>query len=214
MLVVDDHTLIRQGIVGLLRAQPDMEVAGEAADGEQAVALAQELKPDVVLMDISMPGLSGLEATGKLKELVPDARVLVLTIHDREDYLFAALQAGAYGYILKGADVHDLLGAIRTVHRGDTFLYPALATKLVADYLRRAEAGETRESYDGLTTRQREVLRLIAEGLTTPEIARRLYLSPHTVESHRENIMSRLGLRSKAELIKYAIRRGIIDEAT
>lgn len=214
MLVVDDHTLIRQGIVGLLRAQPDMEVAGEAADGEQAVALAQELKPDVVLMDISMPGLSGLEATGKLKELVPDARVLVLTIHDREDYLFAALQAGAYGYILKGADVHDLLGAIRTVHRGDTFLYPALATKLVADYLRRAEAGEARESYDGLTTRQREVLRLIAEGLTTPEIARRLYLSPHTVESHRENIMSRLGLRSKAELIKYAIRRGIIDEAT
>lgn len=211
---MDDHTLIRQGIVGLLRAQPDMEVAGEAADGEQAVALAQELKPDVVLMDIAMPGLSGLEATGKLKELVPDARVLVLTIHDREDYLFAALQAGAYGYILKGADVHDLLGAIRTVHRGDTFLYPALATKLVADYLRRAEAGETRESYDGLTTRQREVLRLIAEGLTTPEIARRLYLSPHTVESHRENIMSRLGLRSKAELIKYAIRRGIIDEAT
>jgi two-component system response regulator NreC len=214
VLVVDDHTLIRQGIVGLLRAQPDMEVAGEAADGEQAVALAQELRPDVVLMDIAMPGLSGLEATGRLKNLVPDARVLVLTVHDREDYLFAALQAGAYGYILKGADVHDLLGAIRTVHRGDTFLYPALTTKLVADYLRRAEAGEAIESYDGLTARQREVLRLIAEGLTTPEIARRLYLSPHTVESHRENIMSRLGLRSKAELIKYAIRRGILDEAT
>ncbi|MEK7848455.1 MAG: response regulator transcription factor [Chloroflexota bacterium] len=210
--MVDDHTLIRQGIVGLLRSQPDMEVAGEAADGHQALAQARELQPAVVLMDIAMPELGGLEATRQLRALVPTARVLILTVHDREDYLFAALQAGAYGYILKGADVNDLLAAIRAVNRGEIFLYPAMTTKLVADYLRRAEAGEARESYDGLTPRQREVLRLIAQGLTAAEIGRRLYLSPHTVESHRDNIMARLGLHSKAELIRYAIRRGIIDE--
>ncbi len=198
--------------MGLLRSQPDMEVAGEAADGHQALAQARELQPAVVLMDIAMPELGGLEATRQLRALVPTARVLILTVHDREDYLFAALQAGAYGYILKGADVNDLLAAIRAVNRGEIFLYPAMTTKLVADYLRRAEAGEARESYDGLTPRQREVLRLIAQGLTAAEIGRRLYLSPHTVESHRDNIMARLGLHSKAELIRYAIRRGIIDE--
>jgi two-component system response regulator NreC len=191
-----------------------MEVAGEADGGEQALTLAREVRPDEVLMDISMPGLSGLDTASRLKELVPESKVLVLTVHDREDYLFAALQAGVYGYILKGADVHDLLEAIRTAHRGDTFLYPAMATKLVADYLRRVEAGEADDSYDGLTDRQVEVLRLIAQGLTTQEVARRLYISPHTVESHRENIMSLLDLHNKAELIKYAIRKGIVDESS
>lgn len=189
-------------------------MAGEADGGEQALTLAREVRPDEVLMDISMPGLSGLDTASRLKELVPESKVLVLTVHDREDYLFAALQAGVYGYILKGADVHDLLEAIRTAHRGDTFLYPAMATKLVADYLRRVEAGEADDSYDGLTDRQVEVLRLIAQGLTTQEVARRLYISPHTVESHRENIMSLLDLHNKAELIKYAIRKGIVDESS
>ena len=211
ILVVDDHTLFRQGIVGLLESQGDLEVVGQAANGNEALAAAAQLSPDVVLMDISMPGTSGLTAAVEIKSRIPNANVLILTIHDREDYLYQALRAGASGYVLKGADIHDLLDAVRSAYRGEVYLYPTATKALVADYLRRARAGEDRAGYDGLTDREREILHLIAQGKTTPEIAAELTLSPHTVQSHRDHIMTKLGLHSKAALIKYAIEKGLAE---
>jgi two-component system response regulator NreC len=211
VLVVDDHTLFRQGIVGLLESQPDIEVVGQAGSAKDALTAAIELAPDVVLMDISMPGTSGLTATAEIKARSPKANVLILTIHDREDYLYQALRAGASGYILKGADIHDLLDAVHSAYRGDVYLYPTATKALIADYLRRARAGEDRAGYDGLTDREREILHLIAQGNTTPEIAAELSLSPHTVQTHRDHIMTKLDLHSKAALIKYAIAKGLIE---
>jgi two-component system response regulator NreC len=211
VLVVDDHTLFRQGIVGLLESQPDIEVVGQAGNAKEALSGAAELAPDVVLMDISMPGTSGLTATAEIRARNPQANVLILTIHDREDYLYQALRAGASGYVLKGADIHDLLEAVRSAYRGDVYLYPTATKALVADYLRRARAGEDRAGYDGLTDREREILHQIAQGKTTPEIAAELVLSPHTVQSHRDHIMTKLDLHSKAALIKYAIAKGLIE---
>lgn len=214
ILVADDHTLIRRGIVGLIDAQADMEVVGEAGSGEEALHEARDRSPDVVLMDIGMPGVNGLAATRDIRKQLPSVQVLILTMHDREDYLFQALRAGAAGYILKGADVQDLLSAIRSVHRGEVYLYPTVTKKLLIDFLRRAESGDGQESFDHLTDREREVLQLIAQGKTTNEIARVLYLSPHTVQTHRDHIMEKLNLHRKAELIKYAIRKGIVDTDT
>lgn len=211
VVVVDDHTLIRQGIIGLLNSQPDIEVVGEAGDGHEALAAAIELAPDVLLMDISMPGMSGLAATVEVKASCPEVHVLILTIHDREDYLFQALRAGASGYVLKGADIQDLLAAVRSAHRGQVYLYPSVAGALVADHLRRARGGEDRQAGGGLSDREREVLQLIAQGKTTSQIAAELFLSPHTVQSHRDHIMAKLDLHSKAALIKYAIAKGLID---
>jgi len=162
-------------------------------------------------MDISMPGTSGLTAAVEIKSRIPNANVLILTIHDREDYLYQALRAGASGYVLKGADIHDLLDAVRSAYRGEVYLYPTATKALVADYLRRARAGEDRAGYDGLTDREREILHLIAQGKTTPEIAAELTLSPHTVQSHRDHIMTKLDLHSKAALIRYAIGKGLIE---
>lgn len=211
ILLCDDHTMVRQGIAALLGSQPDMEVVAQVCRGEEAVSRAVELVPDIVLMDIGLPGINGLEATHQILKLLPQERVLILTVHDREDYLFQGLKAGAYGYVLKGADVNDLLAAIHLVYRGEIFIYPSMTKKLVADYLRQAQAGEERDTYDNLTDREREVLRYIADGKTTGYIAETLHLSPYTVRSHRENIMKRLDLHSKADLIKYAIRHGFLD---
>lgn len=211
VLVVDDHTLIRQGIVGLLESQPDVEVVGQAGNGQDALAAALESSPDVVLMDISMPGASGLSVTQELKARRPEIQVIMLTIHDREDYLHQALRAGASGYVLKGADIHELLAAVRSAFRGEVYLYPSAMKALVTDYLRRARAGEDRDSYDSLSDREREILNLIAQDKTTAEIAADLFLSPHTVQTHREHIMAKLGLHSKAALIKYAIVKGLIE---
>lgn len=211
VLVVDDHTLFRQGIVGLLESQPDIEVVGQAGNGKDALAAAMELSPDVVLMDISMPGTTGLNATAEIKARRPQTNVLILTIHDREDYLYQALRAGASGYVLKGADIHDLLDAVHSAYRGEVYLYPTATKALVGDYLRRARSGEERAGYDGLSDREREILHLIAQGKTTPEIAAELVLSPHTVQTHRDHIMAKLGLHSKAALIKYAIAKGMIE---
>ncbi|MBI2170604.1 MAG: response regulator transcription factor [Chloroflexi bacterium] len=210
LLVADDHTLFRRGIVGLLTAQADMEVVGEVGRGEEAVREAIEVSPDVVLMDIGMPGMNGLDATKEIRKQAPKVQVLMLTMHDREDYLFQALRAGAAGYVLKGADVQDLLSAIRSVNSGEVYLYPTVTKKLLADYLRRVESGEDRASYDGLTDREREVLGLIAQGKTLPEVAQALYLSLHTVQTHRDHITKKLDLHTKAELIKYAIRKGLV----
>lgn len=211
VVVVDDHTLIRQGIVGLLESQPDIEVVGQGGTGAEAIALAGELRPDVVLMDVSMPGMSGLAAAREIKARHPAMAVLILTIHDREDYLYQALRAGASGYILKGADVNDLLAAVRSARRGEVYLSPTVAKALVGDYLRRAREGDADASTDGLTEREREILVLIAQGRTTAEIAAELVLSPHTVQSHRDHIMAKLDLHSKAALMKYAISKGLIE---
>ncbi len=212
VLVVDDHTLIRQGIVGLLNSQPDLEVVGQAGSGQEALAAAIELVPEIILMDISMPGISGLNATREIKARLPDTQVIILTIHDREDYLFEALRAGAVGYVLKGADVQDLLAAVRSAQRGEVYLYPSVAKTLVGDYLRRAKSGDTASSYGGLSDREREILNLIAQGRTTAEIAAELFLSPHTVQSHRDHIMTKLDLHSKAALIRYAIEKGLMEQ--
>lgn len=211
VVVVDDHTLVRQGIVGLLASQPDIEVVGQAGNAGEAMAMIASVSPDVVLMDIAMPGRSGLDATREIRDRFPAVQVIVVTIHDREDYLFQALRAGAAGYVLKGAEVQDLIEAVRTAQRGEVYLFPSVTKKLVADYLRRSQAGEDRTTYDGLSDREREILGLIAQGLTTNAIAAALFLSPHTVQSHRDHIMAKLDLHSKAALIKYAISHGLIE---
>lgn len=211
ILVADDHTLFRRGIVGLLNSQPDMQVVAEAGTGEEAVSKALAGPPDVVLMDIGMPGTTGLDATRTLKRQLPDVQVLILTMHEREDYVFQALRAGASGYVLKGADIQDLLTAVRSVFKGEVYLFPPIAKKLLADYLRHVDNGEDVASFDGLTEREREVLQLLAQGKTVTQIAEALYISPHTVQTHRDNIMAKLGLHNRTELITYAIRRGFIS---
>ncbi len=211
VLVVDDHTLIRQGIVGLLADQPDVTVVGQAANGTEAIASTGELLPDVVLMDVSMPGLGGLAATREIRGRWPGVRVVILTIHDREDYLYEALRAGASGYVLKDADVAELLRAIRSAARGEVYLYPGATRALIDEVLRTVGGRAEPDPYEGLTEREREVLALIAQGKTSTEIAAELVLSPHTVQSHREHVMAKLGLHSKAALIKYAIAKGLIE---
>ena len=193
----------------LLDAQPDIEVIGEASDGEQVIGLARQLKPDMVLMDIGMPAMNGLEATRALKAAQPQINILILTMHDGEDYFFRVLAAGASGYVLKGAGSTELLNAIRAVHQGGVYLYPTMAKKLMADYWRVQRNGEA--GNDALTPRERAVLKGIAEGKTNREIAEELVLSPNTVQTHRLHIMEKLNLHNRAELIKYALRRGLID---
>jgi two-component system response regulator NreC len=214
VLVVDDHTLVRQGIRVLLQAEPDLQVVGEGSDGREAVRLARELQPDIVVMDLTMPEMDGMEATRLIKEFAPHIQVLALTMHDSDEYFFRVLQAGASGYVLKRAASTELLSAVRAVARGEAFLYPSVAKKLVYDYLNRAQVtgeSEAQHSYAGLTAREREVLTLIAEGLSNREIAERLVLSLSTVQTHYAHIMEKLNLQKRVELIKYAIRNGLID---
>jgi two-component system response regulator NreC len=211
VLVADDHTIVREGVRLLLEAQPDIEVVGEASDGAEAVARVRELHPDLVVMDIQMPNWNGLQATRAIKEEFPQMHVLALTMYESDEYFFQMLAAGASGYILKKAASTDLLTAIRAVHQGDVFLYPSVARRLVSDYLTRVKSGEEQSSYDGLTVREREVLKLIAEGHTNQVIADKLVISPSTVQTHRNRIMQRLNLHTRAELIKYAMRKGMLD---
>lgn len=214
LLLVDDHAIVREGLRMLLQAQTDMEIVGEAENGKEALAQARALKPDVVVMDISMPDMDGFEATRRIKRMRPQTAVLALTIHEADEYFFEMLNAGASGYVPKRAAPVDLVSAIRAVHQGGVFLYPSVAKALVQDYLSRVEGGGERASYDGLTNREREVLTLIAEGCLNQEIANRLVISVKTVERHRENIMRKLNLHSRTDLVKYAIRKGLIDLET
>lgn len=211
VLIVDDHTIVRAGIRLLLQAEPDIEVVGEAGSVQEVLAQMDTFKPDVILMDVAMPGASGIEATREIKRRWPHVQVLALTMHRSDDYFFRMLEAGAAGYVLKGADPGDLITAVRTVHRGEVYLDPSMAKKLVVDYLQRVRRGEVTPPYANLTDREMEVLRLIAEGHTTDKISQLLGVSPHTVQTHRRAIMEKLHLHDRVELVKYAIRRGLIE---
>jgi len=211
VLIADDHTIVRTGVRLLLQAEPDIEVIGEALNGESAVEQAGSLRPDVVLMDIAMPGMDGLAATRQIKTRFPEMHVLVLTMHRSDEYFFEMLKAGASGYVLKGAETSELIGAIRAVARGEVFLYPTMAKQLLQDYLNRLT--EVPGSTDpALTPREKEILRLLAEGYSTKEISGRLVVSPSTIHSHRTNLMRKLNLSSRRELIQYARKRGLIRD--
>ena len=209
VLLADDHAVLRAGLRALLNAEPDMTVVGEAVDGQDAVEKARELKPDVVVMDISMPGVNGLEATSRIVES-GGAKVLVLTMHPEDQYLLQVIKAGASGYVLKKSADTELMDAIRTVYRGEAFLYPAATRLLVNEYARGARASGDRDSLDELTDREREVLRLTAEGFSNQEIADKLIISPKTVDTYRGRIMDKLNLRHRSELVRYALRKGLL----
>jgi len=211
VLVIDDHAVVRAGIRMLLEGEPDFEIVGEGETGEDAVRLAQELKPDVILMDVSMPRLDGIEATRRIKAQSSTSAILALTIHEGQDYFFQMLQAGASGYVPKRTAPDELLRAVRVVAEGNVFLEPSIAKDLVADYLVRVREGAEHDSYDGLTEREREILTFIAEDETNQAIANQLHISVNTVERHRENIMHKLNLHTRTELVKYAIRKGLVS---
>ena len=211
LLLVDDHEVIRTGLRMLLENQPDMEIIGEASTGRQAIELAKTLSPDVVIMDITLPDLSGIEATRQIKQEMPKTAIVALTIHEDEQYFFEMLQAGAAGYVPKRAAPSALISAIQAAYAEDIYLYPSLAKSLVNDYLARSHAApEENQLETPLTEREQEVLELLAEDLSNEEIAERLVISKHTVARHRENLMRKLGLHSRSELVKYAIRNGLI----
>jgi two-component system response regulator NreC len=208
VLIADDHTIVRSGLRLLLEAEPDLEVVAEAMDGDDALVLVESLQPDVVLMDIAMPGIDGLQATRVIKERWPQIQVLVLTMHRQEEYFFEMLKAGASGYLLKGAETNDLINAIRVVHQGEVWLYPSLAQRLVKDYISRATGERMPQSI--LSPREQEILTLLAEGYDNNAIAEKLVISPSTVHTHRSNIMNKLGLNTRHELVQYARQNGLI----
>jgi two-component system response regulator NreC len=209
VLIVDDHTIVRSGVRMLLEAESDIKVVGEALNGREALELVETLHPDVVLMDITMPEMDGLEATMQLKTRFPDINVLVLTMHRSDDYFFEMLKAGASGYILKGAKTSELINAVRIVQRGEIFLYPSMTQKLVQGSLQLADWEN--EAEPSLSPREKEIFRLLAEGYSNKEIAEKLVISPSTVHSHRGNLMEKLGLNNRRELIQYARKRGLIQ---
>ena len=211
VLIADDHEIMREGLRALLESHRGIEVIGEATNGQEALDKVAELHPDIVLMDISMPVMNGLDATRAIKQAHPDVKILILTMHEGEAYFFNILEAGASGYFIKGGSAADLVTALQVVEKGDVFLYPTMAKKLLVDYLQRANTGFERENLDGLTPREQEVLKLVAEGYNNQEIADQLTLSPATVQTHRSNIMGKLNLHRRTELTKYAIKHGLIS---
>ncbi len=211
VLIVDDHALIRAGLKALLGAEEDMDAIGEASNGFEAVEKAVQEKPDVVLMDVSMPGSDGLDATARIKKAAPDAKVLALTMHESEEYFFPMLQAGASGYVLKDAEPGELATAVREVHQGNVYLSPLVTKSLLSGYLQASANRQNDDEYNLLTEREREVLPLAAQGMTNREIASELYLSVRTVEKHRASMMAKLELRNRTELVRYAISRGLVD---
>ncbi len=208
VLLADDHALVRHGLRMILDAEPDFEVVAEASDGAQAVAMALSEDVDLAVLDVSMPRLTGIQAARRLGQHRPDLRVLILSMHDNEQFFFEALRAGASGYILKSAAHEDLTRACRAAMRGEPFLYPRGVAALVRDYL---ERGSGALPADPLSFRESEVVKLIAEGMTSREIAELLHISDKTVERHRSNILDKLGLRDRVALTRYAIRRGLVE---
>ncbi|MBI4311616.1 MAG: response regulator transcription factor [Chloroflexi bacterium] len=206
VLIVDDHPVVRKGIRAVLEAEPSIEVVGEASNGLEALKKCGEISPDVLFLDISMPVMNGLEASGRIKAEYPNTKVILLTMHEEDEYFFQALSVGASGYMIKGAKSEELVMAIQSVMQGGVYLQPSLAKELVTDYLRTKAAA----AYDGLTQREAEVLQHIAEGFTNKQIAEQLYISITTVQTHRAHLMEKLDLHTQAELIKYAIKKGIL----
>lgn len=212
ILLVDDHAVVRMGLRMLLEADDSLEIVGEAASAEDAINACDQLEPDVVLMDIGLPDISGIDATRAIKQRRPITAVVALTIHEDEEYFFKMLEAGASGYVPKRAAPEELLDAIRIAALGDVYIYPSLAKLLVRDYLAQQSEFQPDESpLNSLTPREQEVLILLAEGQSNSQIAETLNISPKTVSRHRENIMAKLNLHSRTELVKYAIRKGIIQ---
>jgi DNA-binding NarL/FixJ family response regulator len=209
ILIADDFAVVRSGLRTLLDSKPDLEVVAEAADGHEAVEKALAEDVDLAILDVSMPRMTGIQAAAELHKRKPELRVLMLSMHDSEQFLFEALKAGASGYVLKSGADTDIVDACRAAMRGDSFLYPSAVTTLVRDYVERGGRGE--EQFDVLTPREIEVLKLIAEAHTSKEIAQMLFISIKTVERHRQNILDKLGMRDRVELTRYAIRRGLIQ---
>jgi len=211
VVIADDHAVVREGVKLILSREPDIDIVGEAGNGREALDQIAKTKPHVVVMDISMPEMGGIEATKRVKDTWPKVNVLALTMHEDESYVFQLLKAGASGYVLKRGAAQDLVQAIRSAARGEAFLYPSVARSVLQDYLKRVETGEDRKRYDGLTDREREILALIAEGLSNQEIATKLFISIKTVQTHRTHIMEKLDLHNRAQLVRYAIRKGLIE---
>ena len=211
LLLVDDHLVVRSGLRMLLEGEQDVEIVGEAGTARDALQAVVNLKPDVVLMDIGLPDLSGIEATRQIKRLRPETAIVALTIHEDEEYFFKMLEAGASGYVPKRAAPEELLTAIRAAAVDEVYLYPSLAKLLVKDYLSHETPAKTEPAVEGLTSREQEVLAYLAEGSNNEEIANILNISPKTVARHRENLMNKLNLHSRTDLVKYAIRKGIIQ---
>lgn len=210
VLLTDDHTLFRQGLRTLLEGEPDIEVAGEAANAADAVALAEQLRPDVVLMDIGMTGMSSFEATRQIRKERPETKVLFLSMYDDEDYLAESVEIGASGYILKESPAEQLLSAIREVYRGGNYLSPRLLTRLVDDFRMQSRSPMRQPRFGTLTKREREIMKLLAEGKSVKEIATGYDLSVKTVEAHKFNLMRKLDIHNKAQLVQYAIQKKII----
>ncbi len=207
VMIADDHSIVRGGIKALLESQPDIEVCGEVANGKDVLESISECDPEIILMDVAMPLMDGLEATRRIAKTNPEIRVIILTQYDNKEYALSAIKAGAAGIVPKKAGPAELVSAIRTVHQGDSFIHPAMAKWVVMDYAQRP----ANDPFDSLTEREREVLRLVAEGYSNREIAGELFISVKTVLGHREKIMQKLEIHSRTDLIKYAIRKGLIS---
>jgi NarL family two-component system response regulator LiaR len=210
VLVVDDHTIVRDGICALLALTGDIEVIGEATNGSEALKMVKEFHPDVVVMDIAMPIMGGLEATRRISKEFPRTKILALTQYDDKEYVLPVIESGASGFISKVAASSELVAGIRAVYRGDSYLSPTVAKLLVVNYRSIAGKQTGQDLYDQLTERERDVLKLLVEGYSTKEIADTLIITPKTVEGHKTNLMAKLGIHNRIELVKYALRKGII----
>ncbi len=210
VLLADDHAVLRAGLKALLDLEPDMEVVGEAANGREAVEQAQSLRPDVIVMDISMPEMDGLTAAKTIHEMEIPSHIVILTVHAEEAYLFQTLQVGASGYVLKSSADRELMDAIRAAHRGEVFLYPSAIKKVLGEYLRGSQGEGGKREYDTLTSREKEVLKPTAEGFTNQEIAEKLVISPKTVDTYRQRIMEKLNLHHRSELVRYALKTKLL----
>ena len=210
ILLADDHNIMRRGLRLLLEKHPGFEVVAEASDGRQAVERAEATKPDIVVLDIAMPNMSGIEAAQRIRALLPQAAIIILSMHSDEGYVLRALKAGAKGYLLKDSAENDLIEAIKAVSQGKAFFSPEISKILAEDYVREVKKRGAEDSYELLTSREREILHLLAEGKSNKDIATSLNLSLYTVETHRRNLQDKLNLHSVAELILYAVRKGII----
>ncbi|MCR1288110.1 response regulator transcription factor [Shouchella clausii] len=212
IVIADDHAVVRSGFSMILNYQPDMEVIATAADGLEAYAMVARHRPDVLLMDLSMPpGESGLIATGKISSEFPDTKIIILTMYDDEDYLFHVLKNGAAGYVLKNAPDDELLSAIRMVHSGGTYIHPQMATSLVREFIKKDSGSAEQDLFNGLSQREVEILPLIAKGFGNKEIAEKLYVSVKTVEAHKAKIMEKLNLKSRPELVEYALKKKLLE---